>query len=220
MDLEPLPVGLVHGLGRGSPSMMLLAHRLLAARFSVFLVEYPSTTGTLSELRHIVGEQVQEAVGDARCDLVGHSLGGIVSLQLKVGLLSRQVRRVVQMGSPNLGSPLADVARKIPGVAEVFGPTLDALAERDIDLLHLPDDERMLLGAIAGTGGWRTVTQFYGLEDANDGKVSVESALGAGPGNAVLVETSHTMLPVSSVVGAHVKSFLRQGYFDGIGEDA
>jgi pimeloyl-ACP methyl ester carboxylesterase len=191
-----------------------MAHRLMAQRFAVFTVDYPSTTATLAELREVVAEQVHAAVGDARCDLVGHSLGGIVALQLKSGPLSGQVRRVVQMGSPNLGTPLADVIRRIPGVLEVMGPTLDALAESDIDLLTLPEDQRELLGAIAGTGGWRTVTQFYGLEDENDGKVSVESALGAEPGNSVIIETSHSLLTVSTTVADQVIAFLRAGQFE------
>lgn len=218
MNIEPLPVGLVHGLGRGAGSMSLMAHRLLSARFSVFTVDYPSTTATLEELREIVAEQIHTAVGTAQFDLVGHSLGGIVALQLKAGPLAGQVRRVVQMGSPNLGTPLADVVRKIPGVVEVMGPTLDALAEQDIDLLNLPPDERVMLGAIAGTGGWRAVTQFYGLDSENDGKVSVQSALGADPGNAVIVEASHSLLPVSSVVSDHVITFLREGHFKTVGD--
>ena len=218
MDLAPLPVGLVHGLGRGSGSMTVMAHRLFAERFAVFTVDYPSTEESLTELREDVAGQVRQAVGDARCDLVGHSLGGIIALQLKNGLLRHQVRRVVQLGSPNLGSPLADVARKIPGVADVMGPTLDTLAQRDIELLKLPEDERHLLGAIAGTGGWRTVTQLYGLEGENDGKVSVESALGSDPGNAVVLDSSHSLLPVSGAVGEQVIRFLRDGHFDGAGD--
>ncbi|MGB0497743.1 MAG: esterase/lipase family protein [Rubricella sp.] len=212
--MEVRPVGLVHGLGRGRGSMAVLSQRLQRDGFAVFVVDYPSRDVTLAEAREIVGDQVDRAVGRAgRCDLVGHSLGGVIALQLKAGAMADRVGRVVQMGSPNLGSPLADFARAVPGVKDVMGPVLDTIAESDIGLTHLPEDERPNLGCIAGTGGWRRVTAAYGLEGENDGKVSVESALGVPHGASAIVEASHSMLPLSMDVAAHVTAFLRTGRF-------
>lgn len=195
--------------------MTLLSMRLQRAGFAVFLAEYPSRSATLDEAREVVARQVDRAVGTrGRCALIGHSLGGVIAAQLKAGSHQGRIGRLVQMGSPNLGSPLADVARQVPGVADVFGPVLHTIAEADIDRLPLSEQDRLEIGCIAGTGGWRAVTQAYGLEGENDGKVSVESALGVPHGDDILVDASHSTLTLSAEVAEQAIHFLRHGIFD------
>ena len=211
---DGLPVGLVHGLGRGSASMSVMSHRLMREGFAVFTCEYPTRTATLAEARERVMAQIDRAVGaSGRCDLVGHSLGGIVALQLKADPLAERVRRVVQLGSPNLGSPLADLARQVPGLSDIIGPLLDPVAEADLGPVALPQGVEHELGCIAGTGGLRTVTAAYGLGEVNDGKVSVESALGVAHGDARMLPVSHSMLPLNGAVTIELAHFLRHGCF-------
>lgn len=195
--------------------MTLLSLRLQKAGFAVFIAEYPSRTATLDEAREGVAKQIDNAVGlEGRCALVGHSLGGVIAAQLKSGSHKGRIGRLVQMGSPNLGSPLADVARQVPGVADVMGPVLHTIAEADLPQLPLSDLERAEIGCIAGTGGWRMVTAAYGLEGENDGKVSVESAFGVPHGDDLLVDASHSTLTLSSDVADQTIHFLRHGVFD------
>jgi len=125
-------VGLIHGFGRGSRSMSILARRLRAAGFVTRSFSYTSRRTSLQKATSRVAAQLREWDVD-QAHLVGHSFGGLIALTLKQSSdVLPIIGRVVQMGSPNLGVQAVGrfryqrAARWIAG--SVVGPN-DALIE-------------------------------------------------------------------------------------------
>ncbi|MEL6125480.1 MAG: alpha/beta fold hydrolase [Pseudomonadota bacterium] len=208
-------VAVIHGLGRGRGSMRLLAERLRREGFAPVLPDYASTQLSVEEAERDVLSQIRAAVPEGdRLHLVGHSLGGVLALRLKVGALSGRARRVVQLGSPNGGSALASFAKSVPVIGDVMGPATEQIGEADLGPLTLAPDRQKDLGIIAGRAGWLPYTRQFGLDTENDGKVTVESALSVPHGNALVLDVGHMMLPLSSGAARQTIAFLRSGRFD------
>ena len=196
-------VVLIHGLGRSAASMWPLARRLRRAGFAVDRVGYPSTRLTIAgAVEHVRAALARIAAG-RRLDLVGHSLGGLIAARLLRDPRGLGIRRVVQLGSPNRGSVMADRLGGLWVVRRVCGPAVEELRAHD---LRTPPDQR--IAAIAGTGGfWRGP-----LAHPHDGTVAVRSAW-SGAAHRAHVPVLHALLPASSRVARLVAAFLRDGRF-------
>lgn len=192
---------LLHGLGRTAASMLPLGWRLERAGFRVAREGYSSTrqgiAASVAEVRRAL-ERL-----DGVLDIVGHSLGGLIAAAILRTPGGLGVGRIVQIGSPNLGSPLVDRVGGLWPVRQVCGPAMEELTARDG---RLPPDPR--IGAIAGTLGWPAP----GLARPHDGSVTVRSAW-SGAGHRAAVPALHTALPASSRVARLVAAFLQTGRF-------
>lgn len=204
-------VGLVHGLGRGPGSMMLMANRLEAAGFAPFLLGYRSRHVVPSEAQADLTRQLATLAPEG-CHLVGHSLGGVLSLRLKMAEPER-FGRVVQLGPPNLGSPMAGFFRDVKLVADLMGPALQRLAAADMGLDDLPEHVARDLGIIAGSAPIEGLASLWGIAEPSDGMVPLSSALGVAHADALVTTTVHGMLPLSLGAARQVAAFLRTGRF-------
>ena len=146
-------------------------------------------------------DEVERALAElGPVHLVGHSLGGLIAAELLLRAPQR-VGRVVQLGSPNLGSPQANRAMWIPPVRWFYGPVLRELVCHE--RAPAPDDR---IGAVAGVI-WPNISGGQG-----DGAVRLGSAVAAA-GDHVTVRVMHTLLPLSRAVAGHVADFLTHGHF-------
>ncbi len=205
------PVGLIHGLGRGPGSMRVMANRLERLGFATFLLDYPSRHVPPVEAQAVLEAQIAREAPEG-CHLVGHSLGGVLALRLKCAHPDG-VGRVVQLGSPNQGSPMAAAFRDVRLVADLMGPALERIAAADLGLEELPPDIARDLGIIAGSAPLGRVTELWGIDGPSDGMVPVASALGIDHADALLTTTIHGMLPLSTGAAMQVGAFLRKGRF-------
>ncbi|MEM8790216.1 MAG: alpha/beta fold hydrolase [Pseudomonadota bacterium] len=200
-DMRPMVV-LLHGLGRTPASMWLLARRISNGGFTVARLGYDSTRQSVStsiaEVRRRLGQLCSGPV-----HLVGHSLGGLIAATILREPDGIQVARIVQIGSPNLGSPLAARLGGAWPARRLCGP---ALAELSL-VSALPEPEARI-GAIAGTFG----PPGTGLRAPHDGGVSLRSAW-AGAGSRAAVPVIHTLLPLSPEVARLTVQFLNHGTF-------
>lgn len=204
-------VVLLHGIGRGRSSMALLAARLQRAGFEVARLGYRSRRANLDTAAREVLEQLHPlAQGRPALHLVGHSMGGLVALRLRVLAPDLPPGRTVQIGSPNRGTGLARLAARLRPVRGALGPALEEMAGPD----GTPAPAEV--GAIAGTGGIPALTRFYGVGGPNDGKVSVQSAWGRAR-HRTTVPASHATLPFSASVARQTIAFLSDGRFAGEG---
>lgn len=176
--------------------MSLLARRMRRAGLNAESIGYPSTRMTLDAACEHVRAQVNERVPSGDIDLVGHSMGGVIARRLCLSDTAPEVRRVVQIGAPNLGSPLADRLGPLWAVRSACGPAIEDLGA----VQHrLPIDLRV--SAIAGT---RSIGRSGGiLVGPSDGIVTVRSAW-SGAAHRFTVAQFHTLLPLSSAVAHHV----------------
>lgn len=197
------PVILLHGLWMRGYAMVLLARRLRAAGFAPEIIEY----FTLFNTPEVGAEKVRQRMlrhGGRRVHLVGHSLGGLVSLLATAE--AAPPGRTVCLGSPLRGSQSARrMQRWAPALIGKSGRRLiEGLSEwkgsREVGVIagNLPRG----LGRLAGR-----------LVGPNDGTVSVAETELPGISDHLVMPVSHTGLAFSAACADQVIAFLRDGKF-------
>jgi pimeloyl-ACP methyl ester carboxylesterase len=208
---------LLHALGRSRWSMWLLARRLRAAGWPVAMVGYPSLRLPIEAAAERVARDVATVsrgwgTGSGQVHLVGHSLGGIIARRLALSRSGLEpglrIARVVQIGSPNLGTNVGTGLARRAVMRWLFGPVLVQAAAFPARVAR-----HEAVGAIAGTGHCGWLNAPLGLDGPNDGLVTVRSAWG-GAGVRAAVPVSHSFLPFSTHGARLVAGFLRDGRFD------
>jgi pimeloyl-ACP methyl ester carboxylesterase len=200
---------LIHALGRSRWSMWLLARRLRAAGWPVALVAYASLRLPLeAAAEKVAGEIARVSRGWDSVHLVGHSLGGIVARRLAVTRADLRIARVVQIGSPNLGTAVGSGLVRWGPARWLLGPVLGEVAAFPARL-----QSHRSIGSIAGTGHCRWLNGALGLNCPNDGLVTVRSAWDGAAARAT-VPVSHSFLPFSPRAARLVAGFLRDGRFE------
>ena len=193
---------ILHGLGRKINSMRKLGRAVEAAGFDILMLDYPSTKTTIESLVDLIFEQLPPA--PKKLHFVGHSLGGILAKRLAKRLPQERRGRIVQLGSPNFGSEIAERAAIF---GAIIGPALAELTPNSGE-----DDSMLDIGAIAGTAAIPAYGLLTGIEGQNDGKVAVSSAWGTAPEDKrIAFPVSHsTMMNAPQVIDATV-NFLKTG---------
>ena len=200
----------VHGLWFSGREAWLLRARLaraLNAEERAFT--YRSVGNTVSANSAALGEYLATISCNA-LHLVGHSLGGVVIMDLFRNAPPLAPGRILLLGSPLQGSEAARSLHRLP-----FGKALlgNGIAEQ---VLHAPPrrwDGARDLGIIAGRapfGVGRLVTRFKG---ANDGTILVAETRLEGASDHLVLPVTHTGLLLSREVARQGASFLRDGRF-------
>lgn len=212
MSAGPRRVITLHGLWMtGVESGML--RRRLREEFG-FLPEqfYYKTVGRdLSENAARLKAHI-ESLGADGVDLVGHSLGGIVALQMLTLWPKAPVGRVVCIGSPINGSSSAEGLSRLPGLSQLLGKSIRELLQ-DPEIRWSEALERFEVGCIGGTLGMGLGRIFTTLPQPNDGTVALVETEHPSLTDHIAVAASHTGLVVSREVCAQVACFLEHGKF-------
>ena len=200
----------VHGLWfSGREAWPLRARLARALNAEVRAFTYRSVGATISAN----SAALKECLARISCDtlhLVGHSLGGVVIMDLFRNAPPLAPGRILLLGSPLQGSEAARALYRLP-----FGKALlgRGVAEQ---VLHAPPrrwDGRRDLGIIAGRapfGVGRLVARFNG---ANDGTILVAETRLEGASDPLVLPVTHTGLLFSRDVARQGASFLRDGRF-------
>lgn len=201
-------VVLVHGLWNRGWYMRSMAKRLRASGFKVSVFSYPTRSNDINGHADSLHDFIQRSV-DGPFNLVGHSLGGLVILNMLAQHKELPVKRLVLLGSPVQGSSLVKRLTKLPGQKLLFGQVRDALLE---GCLHCP--EQCETGVIRGTrsfGLGRLVGKHAGR---NDGSVLASETHLDGLQDAIEMPVAHSEMLVSAKVEAQLEHFLRHGCFN------
>ena len=208
---------LVHGMGRTSVSLALLASRLRRAghqtsSFGYFVTRQPLAAIADDFVAHIErhvprgppdptgadknGVDVNDDVDDSGYAIVSHSLGGIVT---RLALPRLQgLQRLVMLGPPNQPPALAGRLQRNP----IFrGLTRDAgqkLANVDDFYRDLPVPTMPTL-IVAGTAGPRFKTSPWQGDD-NDGIVGLEESKLLNDDGTIPANVEHVELPLIHTV--------------------
>jgi pimeloyl-ACP methyl ester carboxylesterase len=138
--------------------------------------------------------------------LVGHSLGGLLALDLKRRMPER-LGRVVQIAPPNAGSVMADLKL----IKWTLGPAIHDI--RSAQPPELSDTVTADLGIIAGSASPLPCARAAGCTGVNDGIVSLDSAFALTAADLLTVRRSHFGLSVDRDVAAQCLAFLKTGNF-------
>ncbi len=202
------PVVLVHGLWMKGVVMRPLARSLRAQGFAPHCFSYPSVTRALAPNAARLQRFLARIEGPV-VHLVGHSLGGLLILQLLQDFPDQRPGRVVTLGTPFGGSWVADrLARSQPG---------RWLLGRSRERALLGDGPRLPhgreLGVIAGDLNLGVGRLLPRLPRPADGTVSVAETRIDGATDHLVVRATHSTLLLSPAVARAVGRFLRRGRF-------
>jgi pimeloyl-ACP methyl ester carboxylesterase len=202
------PVLLLHGLWMRSLALLPLQRRLRALGLACRRFDYPTIRGGPVPAIERLCAQVR-AAGPDGCDLVAHSLGGLVALQALAAEPTLPVRRVVCLGSPLRGSMVAGRLAGWP----IAGPLLGS--SRELLCRGLPDwAGQAEVGMIAGSLPLGMGRVVGGLALPHDGTVCVDETCLPGLADHIALRTTHTGMLFSPLVARQAVAFMRDGRFD------
>ena len=201
-------VVIVHGLWMHGAVYALLAGRVRACGYQPALFSYRSVTLSLDEIGRRLGRFV-EARRPIRVHFIGHSLGGLVVLNMLAQERALPVGRVVLLGSPVSGSQAVDQLLGSRAGRVLLGR---ALPEWRPELARQVT-ARVQVGSIAGTLRMGIGSLLVRLSAANDGLVGVQETQVPGMADHIVMRTSHSGMAVSPHVARQICHFLQYGRF-------
>jgi len=199
---------LVHGLWNRGWYMTVMAKRLRAHGHDVEVFSYPTRSDSLDGHAGALHSFLSKSKPD-ELHLVGHSMGGLVILNMLSRFDDLPPGRVVLMGTPVQGSGVVKRLEKLPGQKLMFGKARENLLQ---GFQHTPTEHET--GMIRGTRalGLGLIAGKHG--EPNDGSVTVSETELDGLKDSVELDVSHTEMLVSAEVVEQVEQFLFHGKFD------
>lgn len=198
---------LVHGLWNRGWSMTAMAKRLRARGHNVLVFSYSTRSDCLDGHANALYEFLNKNRTE-ELHLVGHSMGGLVILNLLSRFDDLPPGRVVLMGTPVKGASIVKRLEKLPGQKIIFGKSRDNLLQ-GFEQTPLEHETGMIRGTRAlGLG------RIAGKRDEpNDGSITVRETELDGLKDSVELEVAHSEMLVSAEVVEQVEQFLLHGQF-------
>ena len=200
-------VVLAPGLWMPASAMNLLGRRLARAGYAPHVFAYRGRSPFDANVERFA-RYAREVLGSRPAHFVGHSLGGVLVLEMLNAHPEVAAASVVLLGAPVRGC----LAGRRLGTARIgrwmMGACGSLWAEREARW-----GRGCPLGVVAGTLPLGLGRVLGSLPDMSDGVVRVAETDVEGMTARALVPQGHSMLIVSGAVGALVERFLASGRF-------
>ena len=194
---------------------MYLIKRRLENEYGMraLLFNYPSVRGTLDEnAAALAGFLKKEGAEGAH--MVGHSLGGVVSLRMLANHVDVPPGRLVCLGSPLTGSRAADFLSRQDWAEPILGQSLSrGVVDAPASDWATSVCERREIGVIAGNASIGLAQFVAEFEEDNDGTVAVSETRLGGVRDHLIMPVSHNGMLLSSKVVDQAAAFLKRGEF-------
>jgi triacylglycerol lipase len=194
--------------------MEKLGRHLQEKGYEVHNIGYPSTRHPIEKLAKDLreGELAPLAERDDLC-FVTHSMGGIILRWIESYMPMPGLFRAVMLGPPNQGSEVADHMKHYRLARWLNGPALNQLGT-DAHSVPLDLDEiNFHCGVLAGSKSSNPFFRRF-FDEANDGKVAVESTKDPGVNDWRVLPVFHSNMMKNRAVINHVTHFLQHGWFE------
>lgn len=201
-------VVLAPGLWMPGAAMALLAARLGRAGYTPRVFAYRGRSLLEANVARCA-RFVREALGGRPAHFIGHSLGGVLVLEMLNAHPDLPVASAVLLGAPARGClagrrlGTAQVGRWMMGACGELWQEREAVWKR-----------KEPLGIVAGTLPLGLGRALGHLPGPNDGVVRVEETAVEGMAARALVPVGHSLLLVSGAVGRLVECFMGTGRFE------
>ena len=198
---------LIHGLWNRGWSMAAMARRLRARGHTVMIFSYPTRSNGLNGHADELHRFISKAAPD-ELHLVGHSMGGLVILNMLSRYDDLPAGRVVLMGTPVRGSRVVKRLENLPGQKLMFG----TIAEDLQNGFRQPPEHRQT-GMIRGTRAMGLGRMVGKHDEPNDGSVAISETQLEGLADSIELPVAHSEMLLSSEVVNQVEQFLLNGSF-------
>lgn len=202
---------LVHGLWMPATVFILHSHWLQRRGYRVRRFGYPSMRATLSQNAQRL-QRFIAATGAADIHLVGHSLGGLVILEMLAQRPDPRLRRAVLLGTPCVDSHCARRLRGL-GMSVLLGRSLGEWLSRASNCPTAAPRSAVEIGVLAGTRSVGLGRVIPGLPCPNDGVVAVAETRLPGVADFIALPVAHAEMLASRRCAAQSASFLETGRF-------
>jgi pimeloyl-ACP methyl ester carboxylesterase len=202
------PVVIVHGLWLRGYEFFLLRDRLAAAGFAPSIFHYHSTRNALEDVTAALAARLRSFDGPVH--VVGHSLGGVITVETYDSEPDLPPGRIVLLGAPVQGSRAARGLAGWTWGTQILGPL--AVTE----LCKLCDrrwKHNREIGVIAGSLGFGLGRWFADLPTPHDGTICLNEAQLPGATANLVLHVSHTGMLFSAAVAESTVEFLVAGSF-------
>lgn len=204
---------LLHGLGRTRLSMLPIAAAARLRGYRVINFRYLSTRGTIAQHAARFARTVLPRVAAApRVHFITHSLGGIIVRHVLATHTLPNLGRVVMLAPPNGGSEVADVLQHSCVVSRAMTP-VNELGTGDASVPRALPRADFEVGVIAGARSHIPLFSRWMHDVPNDGVVAVERTKLAGMKDFVVMQRTHTFLPVAPDAIGQALHFIEKGRF-------
>lgn len=201
-------VVVVHGLWLTGGAMTILRARLERMGFQARSFSYPSVHEDLSHNAAQLFQFVKSLDADT-IHFVGHSMGGLLVLQMLKEYRDRRIGRVVLAGSPYQNIQAVEKLMRNAFAQSVVGKSIGQWLHDD-----KPDvADHFEIGVIAGdrsVGLGRLVTH---LPKPNDGTILVEETAVPKAKDTIVLHVSHSQMLFSAPVAEQAAHFIETGMF-------
>ena len=208
MPIVQQMVVVVHGLWLTGSAMTIVRSRFEHMGYQARSFSYPSVNADLSSNAAQLFAFVRELDAEV-IHLVGHSMGGLLSLQMLQEHDEPRIGRVVLAGSPFQDIHAVRNLMQHPFTQSVVGKSIAQwLAQAKPDVTS-----RYQIGVIAGdrsVGLGRLITH---LETPNDGTITVAETQVPGAKDSIVLHVSHSEMLISADVVHQAAHFLDTGQF-------
>jgi len=199
---------LVHGLWNRGWSMAAMAKRLRARGHDVLVFSYATRSDCLDGHADVLHVFLSENKAE-EMHLVGHSMGGLVILNLLNRFDDVPPGRVVLMGTPVRGASIVKRLEKLPGQKLMFGKARDNLLQ---GFQHTPTEHET--GMIRGTRALGLGRIAGRRSEPNDGSITIRETELDGLKDSVELAVAHSEMLVSAEVVEQIEQFLLHGVFE------
>lgn len=211
---------LLHGIASVKESMLLVAQECKKAGYIVHNMGYASLTQTIEQSATHTYHAIENLKLDKaeKLHLICHSMGGLVAFEMLGRHTLPNIGRIVTMGTPFKGSPVADFLSNKPfdvAYTVFYGPAGRQLRTDYRKMAKiLIDRENLELGTIAGNKDYNYFffrPLFRDIGD-NDGLVTPKSATIKEARDHIVIPHTHTSMLLNAGARQAVH-FLQKGVF-------
>jgi len=218
-EMPPLSgkaVILIHGITRSSHHFSAMKKHLQKDGWQTVGFDYPSTQASLEQDARYLDDVLKSLEGIDEICIVVHSMGGLVVRTYLAEHQDERIKRMVMVGTPNSGSPMADMLKSNLLYKKIMGQAGQKLTVNNDEIQSLPVP-KFEFGIVAGGRGNNSGYNPI-IKGDDDGTVAVESAKLSGATDMIVVPSLHSFLVQNTEAIEHIGRYLKTGAFRESGE--